>query len=227
MSRTPSLTSGPSNPSTQIASPARDTICTELHALYCFDVLKAHYEGREPIEPPFDNKDERYALFVTWNTSSHVRSNRKPALRGCIGNFSPMKLAEGLREYALISALEDHRFSPIKASELPHLSCNVSLLTPMTPIPSPLDWTPGIHGIHITFPHPTNNRHLSATYLPEICPEQKWTKEETILSAVQKAGYKNKVEVGDEVWESLSVKVYGSEKASATYDEYESWSRNT
>ncbi|WWC60706.1 uncharacterized protein I303_103282 [Kwoniella dejecticola CBS 10117] len=228
MSRTPSLTSDPSDPSTQIPTPVedQDRICTELHALYCFDVLIAHLEGREPMEPPFENKNEKYALFVTWNTSSNLRPNRKPALRGCIGNFSPMKLAEGLREYALISALEDHRFSPIKANELPHLSCHVSLLTPMTPISSPLDWTPGIHGIHITFPHPdhTGNRTLSATYLPEICPEQGWTKEETILSAIQKAGYKYKVSVGDEVWNSLTVKVYGSEKASVTWDEYKSWS---
>jgi AMMECR1 domain-containing protein len=42
------------------------------------------------------------ALFVTWNTTSHLRSNKKPALRGCIGNFGPMPLAQGLREYALI-----------------------------------------------------------------------------------------------------------------------------
>jgi AMMECR1 domain-containing protein len=42
------------------------------------------------------------ALFVTWNTVSKLRPNKKPALRGCIGNFTPMPLAKGLREYALI-----------------------------------------------------------------------------------------------------------------------------
>lgn len=40
------------------------------------------------------------------------------------------------------------------------------------------------------------------------------------MSAIQKAGWKGRVEVGDEVWRSLKVKVYGSEKAGATYAEW-------
>jgi hypothetical protein len=34
-------------------------LCNELHALYCFEVLVAHFEGREPAEPAFDNQNER------------------------------------------------------------------------------------------------------------------------------------------------------------------------
>lgn len=59
-------------------------------------------------------------LFVTWNI---VRPDGSTRLRGCIGNFSPMPLAMGLQEYALISALKDRRFSPIALSELPRLEC--------------------------------------------------------------------------------------------------------
>ncbi|WVQ79800.1 hypothetical protein IAT38_001900 [Cryptococcus sp. DSM 104549] len=223
---TPALTGTPSStPPTNIHTPTiTDPICTSSHALYCFDVLVAHFEGRSPVEPPFSNAKDRYALFVTWNTASHKRPNAKPALRGCIGNFSPMALSAGLADYALVSALEDHRFSPVKVSELPLLSCNVSLLTPMTPISDPLAWTPGEHGIHITFPHPTSpSRTLSATYLPEICPEQGWSKEQTVLSAIAKAGHRGKVAVGDKVWQSLKVKVYGSVKAGATWEEYVAW----
>jgi hypothetical protein len=40
-------------------------------------------------------------LFVTWNTvSSRLMGGVR--LRGCIGNFEPMSLDEGLKEYALI-----------------------------------------------------------------------------------------------------------------------------
>lgn len=207
-----------------------------MHAAWCFDVLQAHFENREPVDPPFDNPDEPYALFVTWETTSHLRSNKKPSLRGCIGTFSPLPLAQGLREYALIAALQDHRFSPIRESELPTLICGVSLLTPMTPISDPLGWTPGVHGIHISFPHPSTHpyspssllshttghgaRSLSATYLPEVCLDQGWTREECVKSAIQKAGYRGKVEVGDKVWKSLKVKVYGSVKGKCTWDEY-------
>ncbi|EIW66416.1 hypothetical protein TREMEDRAFT_41027 [Tremella mesenterica DSM 1558] len=219
--------------------------CTSLHAIYCFDVLVAHHGKRQPMPPPFDNADVSFALFVTWDTTSRLRSDNKPSLRGCIGTFSPYPLSKGLKEYALIAALQDHRFSPIKKSEMSSLICGVSLLTPFIPISDPLDWTPGIHGIHITFPdpsssnssshstpHPTSpnesthekpHRHrrtLSATYLPEVCLDQGWTREECILSAIQKAGWRGKVRVGDDVWNSLQVQVYESVKAKCTWEEY-------
>jgi len=101
---------------------------------------------------------------------------------------------------------------------------SVSLLTPFTPISDPLAWTPSTHGIHLTFPHPTEpHRTLSATYLPEVCPEQGWSREETVLSAIQKAGWAGRVEVGDAVWRSLRVKVYGSVKAGTGYRAYIGW----
>jgi hypothetical protein len=53
-SATPSSSSSITQPSTPSPSP----VCTDLHALYCLDVLSAHFEGREPIEPPFENPDE-------------------------------------------------------------------------------------------------------------------------------------------------------------------------
>ena len=59
--------------------------------------------GTGSLEPwPTERQLIRSSLFVTWNTVSHLRPNKKPALRGCIGNFSPMPLAKGLQEYALI-----------------------------------------------------------------------------------------------------------------------------
>jgi AMMECR1 domain-containing protein len=42
------------------------------------------------------------ALFVTWNITSSSRPDAHPELRGCIGNFAPMMLAKGLKDYALI-----------------------------------------------------------------------------------------------------------------------------
>jgi AMMECR1 domain-containing protein len=202
------------------------------------------------------------AIFVTWNTIRPGQS--EPRLRGCIGTFTPMPLAEGLKEYALIryvifylaytstqfcplcrlhnelyprvrrtkltySALKDHRFNPISASELHTLQCGISILTPTTPISDPLAWTPGVHGIQISFPSPSSSasssrtRRLSATYLPEIASDQGWSQEETILSAIQKAGYRGRVVVGDEVWRSLEVGVYESSKAKLDWADYEAW----
>ncbi|KAK1925210.1 AMMECR1 domain-containing protein [Papiliotrema laurentii] len=228
MSSQPSTSSASSTPlsSVPITPQESDLLCTKLHAVYCFDVLAAHFEKRQPVSPPFSTPGQ-YALFVTWNTDARAHrfgKKSKPALRGCIGTFSPQPLAKGLRQYALVSALEDHRFSPIAATELPHLSVSVSILTPFTPIPDPLAWVPGVHGIHITFPNPRNaHQSLSATYLPEVTPEQGWSREEAILSAIQKAGWRGSVKVGDEVWRSLKVKVYSSQKAGVTWKEYLRW----
>jgi len=125
-----------------------------------------------------------------------------------------------------LSALEDERFSPIAQSELSSLSVAISLLTPFTPIPDPLAWEPGTHGIHITFPDPSYpTKSLTATYLPEICTDQGWTKEECVLSAIQKAGYRGRVKVGDDVWKSLKVRVYESQKTGVGYDEYVEWKK--
>jgi len=44
-------------------------------------------------------------------------------LRGCIGNFEPMPLHDGLSEYALVSAFKDSRFRKIDKSELERLEC--------------------------------------------------------------------------------------------------------
>lgn len=81
-----------------------------------------------------DDKDERevsktidvkkeYPLFVTWNKA--YKSNFKDtSLRGCIGTFHPQSiLSIELKRYALIAGLKDHRFDPIKASEIPLLEC--------------------------------------------------------------------------------------------------------
>lgn len=44
--------------------------------------------------------DQRYPLFVTWNT---LTRSRHKSLRGCIGTFEGQELAAGLKSYALTS----------------------------------------------------------------------------------------------------------------------------
>lgn len=65
-------------------------------------------------------------LFVTWNTRPS-RPGRSPRLRGCIGNFDPMPIRDGLAEYALISAFRDSRFRKIDKTELETLECGYVL----------------------------------------------------------------------------------------------------
>jgi uncharacterized protein (TIGR00296 family) len=125
-----------------------------------------------------------YPLFVTWNTIS--RSGSK-ALRGCIGTFDALPLSTGLQTYALTSAFDDTRFSPIPASLLPSLSCNLTLLADFESTKDALDWTLGTHGLRISFTY--RNRRYGATYLPDVAVEQGWSKEECVESLMRKAGW--------------------------------------
>ncbi|KAA8646058.1 hypothetical protein EYZ11_001938 [Aspergillus tanneri] len=183
-------------------------------------------------------KDRRHPLFVTWNTLS--KSGRK-FLRGCIGTFEAQELSAGLKEYALKSALEDSRFSPIPASLLPALSCSLTLLGTFEPCTNAMDWILGLHGLRISFIH--RGRRYGATYLPDVPVEQGWTKEQTVKSLMDKAGWTGSTEGtsrkflrgssstnhgsnSSKPWEQVSdfraVKYQGL-KAAATYAEWQEW----
>lgn len=140
--------------------------------------------GRRSEQPSPALREEQYPLFVTWNT---VSARGHKSLRGCIGTFEPQDLSAGLENYALTAAFDDTRFSPIGSSELSTLANHITLLHTFTPCAHPLDWNLGTHGLRISFTY--HGRRLGATYLPSVAVEQGWSKEETIVSLMRKAGW--------------------------------------
>jgi len=134
------------------ANSTDDQVCIPDHCFHAFDTLLCALTSNEPIPPTFP--DDKYPLFVTWNVRPS-RPGRSHRLRGCIGSFEPHALHEGIAEYALISAFKDYRFNKITRGELDSLECVVSLLTNFEDASSYLDWTIGVHGIYITFLHPS------------------------------------------------------------------------
>ncbi|PWZ00437.1 hypothetical protein BCV70DRAFT_211292 [Testicularia cyperi] len=238
------------------------------HCYFCFQVIEAELNDEPVPAAPFDNADDEFPLFVTWNIYSASqlsrRSSSSPRLRGCIGTFEPYALSEGLAEYASISAFKDRRFSPITPQEVPRLECGVSLLTGFEECQDYLDWEVGVHGIYIHLPNPalapksllsggnddsassssgsgastpapfasakkklfgrthdSGPAFLTATYLPDVIPEQNWTKQEAIDSAIRKAGYNGRIT--PDIRNALRVRRYRSEKVAATHAEYTSW----
>lgn len=177
---------------------------------YCFDVLNSVlHKNQEPPKPSFTNKE--FPLFVTWY------HGRDLDLRGCIGTFSPLNLHDGLKEYALTSALRDSRFNPISKDELVRLNCSVSLLTNFEPAKNWKDWEIGKHGIRIEFQNEKGHRR-SATYLPEIAKEQNWNHVQTIDSLLRKGGYKSKI--SNEIRDSISLTRYQSEKMTRSFQDW-------
>jgi AMMECR1 domain-containing protein len=124
-------------------------------------------------------------------------------------------------------------------------SNSVSLLTDFEQGDSYLDWTIGVHGIQITFPHPsylpsfpssetpspfssspflprlTYKQSFSATYLPEVMPEQGWDKIEAVDSAIHKAGWKGRIT--EDLRRSVKLVRYQSKKCAVTWDEFFQW----
>ena len=81
------------------------------------------------------------------------------------------------------TASRDDRFwrNPIRPDELPEIDIHVSLLSPRRKIDSIDEFKIGQHGIWL------EKGPRSAVYLPEVAPEQKWTKEETLSNLSMKA----------------------------------------
>ena len=110
-----------------------------------------------------------------------------------------------------------------------------------------LDWTVGVHGIYISFQHPSlsgvladssatpsptpfaqgtrssarTRRPLTATYLPDVMPEQGWDQLDAIDSAIRKAGWDGRIT--EDLRRSIKLRRYQSSKCSVTYDEYIAW----
>jgi len=217
-----------------------DNVCTSEHCFYAFDTLYCDLTRAKPISPTF--LDDKYPLFVTWDTLY----GHEWRLRGCIGNFEPMPIHGGIAEYALVSAFRDSRFRKIERNDLENLRCSISLLTDFEQAESYLDWTIGVHGIYITFPHPslipssseapsplsssgnlprlTSKQSFSATYLPDVIPEQGWDKVEAVDSAIQKAGWRGRIT--EDLRRSIKLERYQSRKCAVTWDEYFQWRKS-
>lgn len=97
------------------------------------------------------------------------------------------------------------------------MSCGVSLLTDFEEGDDYLDWEIGKHGIWIEFINDHGHKR-TATYLPEVIPDQGWTKVEAIDSLLRKGGYRGKID--DKVRKSIVLTRYQSSKNEVSFEEY-------
>ncbi|KAL3895175.1 MAG: hypothetical protein SGCHY_004858 [Lobulomycetales sp.] len=184
----------------------------KAHAIFCWDTLAAHLNHLPPPQPPPPTTAQPlFPLFVSWKTGPG-------RLRGCIGTFAPRPVWQGLGEYALISALQDSRFTPVQPDELPALHCHVALLTEFTPADAWDDWTIGEHGIRISFTTP-DRRPASATFLPHVALEQQWTHTDTIDALLRKGGWGSHT-ITQTDREAVTLVRYRSSTADASYNEW-------
>ncbi|MCP3968175.1 MAG: AmmeMemoRadiSam system protein A [Lentisphaerae bacterium] len=150
------------------------------------DMINAKFDNSiSPEISAMDGKlEDNMSCFVTLHSANGM-------LRGCIGNIAPFEpLAENLARNAVNAAFSDPRFPPVAIDEIGELEIEVSILTPMCPIPSYKDFEVGKHGIVLR----CNTR--SAVFLPQVAPEQGWDAETTLTHLSIKAG------LAPEAWKS-------------------------
>ncbi|MEA3463181.1 MAG: AmmeMemoRadiSam system protein B, partial [Bacteroidota bacterium] len=94
-------------------------------------------------------------------------------LRGCIGNFLPDKpLYAVVEEMTIAAATHDQRFAPVESPELPYITIEISVLTPLQKINSIDEFNLGHHGIYML------KDGRSGTYLPQVAEQSGWNKKE-------------------------------------------------
>jgi AmmeMemoRadiSam system protein A len=104
-------------------------------------------------------------------------------LRGCIGHIEPvLPLIQTVREMARAAALDDPRFHPVTAAEEPLVALEISVMSPITPVPDLEAIEVGRHGLVV---EQGRNRGL---LLPQVAPEWGWTREEFLQHTCVKAG---------------------------------------
>ncbi|UCD25051.1 MAG: AmmeMemoRadiSam system protein A [Gemmatimonadota bacterium] len=119
---------------------------------------------------------EPRATFVTLT----VRADGQ--LRGCRGEVvARQPLFESVMNNAIASAIDDPRFRPVTADEVPALHIEISVLTPMQPI-EPEQVEVGRHGLMIS------KGANSGLLLPQVPIEWRWSREEFLDSVCRKAG---------------------------------------
>ena len=126
-------------------------------------------------EPPSEHIAITCGAFVT------LRQNGD--LRGCIGTMSSDRpLPEVIEDMATSSAFHDPRFAPVTAGELPSITIELSLLSPLVRVESLSEITPGEHGIYL------KKGPRSGVLLPQVAIEHRWDRTTFLENTCRKAG---------------------------------------
>ena len=118
---------------------------------------------------------ELYGAFVTIHKGGE--------LRGCIGYIEGLKpLIETIWDGAEKAALEDYRFMPVTAEELPDIEIEISVLSPLKQVKDINEIEVGKHGLVIEVGY---NRGL---LLPQVATEYGWDRETFLNQTARKTG---------------------------------------
>jgi AmmeMemoRadiSam system protein A len=153
-------------------------------------VVEAVSHGRLPEQIPHDGVfAERRGAFVTL----HVQHR----LRGCIGVIEAEEpLGDSIVRCAASSALQDPRFPPMRSEDLAELQIEISLLSPLAPIPLE-EVEIGRHGLLVS------RGAQRGLLLPQVAVEHHLTREQFFEETCRKA------QLAREVWREPETQLFG------------------
>lgn len=141
------------------------------------EAIAARLAGRRYVAPrePAELREKRGA-FVT------LRRRADHELRGCIGVIEArLPLGDAVAEVAVSAACADPRFEPVVAAELPGLTLDVSVLSPLLPIRAE-DVVVGTHGLSLRC------AGRGGLLLPQVPAEHGWDRLQFLEALCRKAG---------------------------------------
>lgn len=141
------------------------------------EAIRAALAGGPLAHPPapLPGLDRHCGLFVTLKAEGR--------LRGCIGYIeSARPLRELAPEIAVKSALDDPRFSPLTPAELPLVTIDLSVLSPLRRVRNVQEIVVGRHGLLLEL---GSHRGL---LLPQVAVEFGWDRRAFLEATARKAG---------------------------------------
>ncbi len=129
--------------------------------------------------PEFSPSSPR--LLEPWGAFVTLKKNGQ--LRGCIGYIVGLKpLYKTVQDVAVSAALNDPRFPPVTPDELPFLSYEVSVLTPLRRVKDIKEIEVGRHGLLI------RKGPYQGLLLPQVAVEKSWDRDTFLDHTCLKAG---------------------------------------
>ncbi|HNX49792.1 MAG TPA: AmmeMemoRadiSam system protein B [Thermoanaerobaculaceae bacterium] len=147
----------------------------------------------------------RSGVFVTIHNTGE-RAIREGRLRGCIGIIEAREPLVDAILHAAVSAAHDPRFSALQARELPGVTLEISVLSPMKQVAGADAIILGTHGVLLT------KGGRSAVFLPQVATETGWDRATFLSHLSQKAGLPADAWKQGATFQVFTAQVFGEEE---------------
>jgi hypothetical protein len=161
----------------EVLTPGEGRLAVQLARGFLEEKIGRKHVDYPALPPVFS---EKRGVFVTLK--------KRGELRGCIGFPTPVyPLSQAICEAARAAALEDPRFPPVRAAELPDIRIEVTVLSVPVPLTCraaerPRNVIVGTHGLIV------RGMGRSGLLLPQVPLEWGWNAMEFLDYTCQKAG---------------------------------------